>query len=55
MRRILLSLIVAAASLLVMATSTGCDDQIVTSNARSSLSGFLTGMISEAISKSAAD
>lgn len=55
MRRIILALIVAAVSLLVMATSTGCDDQIVTSNARSSLSGFLTGMINEAISKSATD
>ena len=52
MRRILLASMVAIASVLLITTSTGCDNDIVSSNARASFSSFLTGMISEAITKS---
>ena len=49
MRRIMLSIAVAAAALLVTATNIGCEGDVISSNARSSLSGFLTGVFSQAI------
>lgn len=52
MRRIMLSIAVAAVALLVTATNIGCEDDVITTNARSSLSGFLTGVFSQAISNS---
>ncbi|HUU82899.1 MAG TPA: hypothetical protein VM243_05275 [Phycisphaerae bacterium] len=55
MRRILLASIVAVASVLLITTNTGCDNNIVSSNARAGFSSFLTGVISEAINKSGSD
>ncbi len=52
MRRIVLSVIVAIAGLLLMAGSAGCEQKIIASNARSSFSGFLTGMFSQAVNQS---
>ena len=52
MRRILLALIVAAGGVLMLAANAGCEDNVLTSNARSGLSSFLTGVLSEAINTS---
>ena len=53
MRRFLLGLVVAVLSVLAAATATGCGDELLATNARSSLSGFLTSMVSGAINTSA--
>ncbi len=52
MRRIMLSIAVAAAALLVTATNIGCESEVLSTNARSSFSGFLTGVISQALTGS---
>ena len=52
MRRILFALLTAAAGLLLVTSNAGCDDNVVTSSARSSFSSFLTGVISGAINGS---
>jgi hypothetical protein len=45
----MLSIAVAAAALLVTAMNIGCEGDVITTNARSSFSGFLTGIFSQAI------
>ncbi len=52
MRRIMLSIALAAAALLVTATNIGCESDVLSTNARSSFSGFVTGIISQAINGS---
>ncbi len=52
MRRIMLSVALAVAAVLVTATNVGCESEVLGTNARSSFSGFLTGIISEAINSS---
>jgi len=49
MRRILLGLLVAVICLLVTTTATGCGEEMLATQARSSFTGFVTGVVSGAL------
>lgn len=53
MRKILVGVVCVLGALL-MASNLGCDNSIVTDNARSSAAGFLTGVFSSAVNSAIA-
>ncbi|MHC4093591.1 MAG: hypothetical protein ACYSVY_25520 [Planctomycetota bacterium] len=55
MRKTILGVLIMVLCLLVTSVATGCGENLLATNARSSLSSFLTGMVDGAINNALSD